>query len=179
MSLRLIDPIYGIKSRPSNKKTSSILNKSKPTTSIGSTSVEIDDTVSNNDSNIQRFWGCGGGKAPGPDGFTFEFIKRYWDIIVISWAKKKKEKLFILKVNFEKAFDSLDWKFLDHIMAEIGFTNKWTRWIHGCLDSTFGSVFVNGSPTKEFKIQKSLRQGNPLSPFLFIIAVEALYVAIQ
>ncbi|GJY53800.1 RNA-directed DNA polymerase, eukaryota, reverse transcriptase zinc-binding domain protein [Tanacetum coccineum] len=43
---------------------------------------------------------------------------------VISWASKKKERLFILKVDFEKAFDSLDWKFLDHIMEQMGFSGK-------------------------------------------------------
>ncbi|GKD97798.1 RNA-directed DNA polymerase, eukaryota, reverse transcriptase zinc-binding domain protein [Tanacetum coccineum] len=84
-----------------------------------------------------------------------------------------------VQTAYIKAFDSLDWKFLDHIMEQMGFTNKWRRWIHGCLDSAFRSMLVNGSPTKEFKIQKGLRQGDPLSPFLFITTVEALHVAIQ
>ncbi|GJZ65083.1 cysteine-rich receptor-like protein kinase 8, partial [Tanacetum coccineum] len=61
----------------------------------------------------------------------------------------------------------------------MGFSPKWRKWIRGCLESGYGSVLVNGSPTKEFKIQKGLCQVDPLSPFLFIIAVEALHVTIQ
>ncbi|GKE37258.1 putative RNA-directed DNA polymerase, eukaryota, reverse transcriptase zinc-binding domain protein [Tanacetum coccineum] len=61
-------------------------------------------------------------------------------------------------------------------MEQMGFSSKWIR---GCLNSAYASVLVNGSPTKEFGICKGLRQDDPLSPFLFIIAAEALHVTIK
>ncbi|GKB40902.1 putative RNA-directed DNA polymerase, eukaryota, reverse transcriptase zinc-binding domain protein [Tanacetum coccineum] len=96
---------------------------------------------------------------------------------IITWAKKHRKRLMFLKVDFEKAFDSLSWSLLFSIMEQVGFSRKWINWIHSCLDSAFASVLVNGSPTKEFKLERGLQQGDLLSPFLFILSIEALNVA--
>lgn len=92
----------------------------------------------------------------------------------ISWAKRTKYKLLIYKVDFEKAYDSLNWKFLFNMMGFMGFSEVWIKWIKGCLISGKGSVLVNGSPTNEFRFKRGLRQGDPLSPFLFTIATEVI-----
>ena len=80
----------------------------------------------------------------------------------------------LLKLNFEKAYDSVDHKFLDLCMEGMGFGEKWRGWIHHCVSSPKISVLVNGSPTREFGVGRGLRQGDPLSSFLFNIVVEAL-----
>ncbi|GJZ83182.1 RNA-directed DNA polymerase, eukaryota [Tanacetum coccineum] len=183
-------------------------------------------------------WDCGTNKSPGPDGFTFEFIRKYWSIIsvdiedvvshffntdtfsqgcnssfialipktqdaklvkdfrpisligciykivtkvlanrlctiipdlisdvqsafvtnrqildgpfilseLLSWYKQKKFQSLIFKVDFEKAFDSIRWDYLDEVLLNFGFGSKWRGWINGCLSSSMGSVLVNGSP---------------------------------
>ncbi|KAJ9542842.1 hypothetical protein OSB04_029348 [Centaurea solstitialis] len=79
---------------------------------------------------------------------------------VVDYVRQKKKK----RVDFEKAYYSVEWDFLLDSLENMGFGSKWRRWIEACLRSSTMSVLVNGSPTKEFGIGRGLRQGDPLAP---------------
>ncbi|PNX72998.1 cysteine-rich receptor-like protein kinase [Trifolium pratense] len=98
---------------------------------------------------------------------------------IVDEAKRKKKDVLMFKVDFEKAYDSVDWSFLDFVMQKMNFHEKWRRWISECLKTASVSVLVNGSATKEFEMGRGLRQGDPLSPFLFIIISEGFNILMK
>ncbi|XP_058762737.1 secreted RxLR effector protein 78-like [Vicia villosa] len=93
---------------------------------------------------------------------------------VLDFAKREKRSCVVLKVDFEKAYDRVSWNFVRNIFKRMAFGDRWMRWMECCIFNNSISVLVNGSATKEFKVEKGLRQGDPLSPFVFVLVMEAL-----
>nr|GEV17137.1 RNA-directed DNA polymerase, eukaryota [Tanacetum cinerariifolium] len=81
-----------------------------------------------------------------------------------------RDRLELLSVSLEDIGD---------ILNHFGFGAKWCGWIQECLRSSRGSVLVNGSPTEEFQFYKGLKQGDLLSPFLFILVMESLHLSFK
>jgi hypothetical protein len=79
-----------------------------------------------------------------------------------------------LKLDIAKAFDSVRWDYLLEVLQVLGFGRKWCSWISTLLATATTSVFLNGSRGKWFKHHTGLRQGDPSSPMLFILAMEPL-----
>ena len=85
---------------------------------------------------------------------------------IVDEARQSKKELLLFKVDFEKAYDSIDLDYLDDVMVKMGFPALWRKWVKECTGTASASSLVNGSPTDEFYLGRGLRQGDPISPFL-------------
>ena len=78
-----------------------------------------------------------------------------------------------MKLDIQKAYDMVDWRFLYKTLEAFGFARQWINLIFKCISTTKISVLINGTPEGFFEISRGIRQGDPLSPFLYIIMAEA------
>ncbi|GAU23029.1 hypothetical protein TSUD_336770 [Trifolium subterraneum] len=84
-----------------------------------------------------------------------------------------------LKIDISKAYDKVDWGFLRGMLERLGFANQWIQWMMLCVSSVNYSVLVNFEKAGPIFPGRGLRQGDPLSPYLFILVTEGLTALIK
>ncbi|KAL6580419.1 isoform X1 [Orobanche minor] len=120
---------------------------------------------------------CSGDKSPGPDGLNMYIFQSCWPFmkkevmdflfqfhsngVCRKYVKENKAASFWYKIDIAKACDSVIWAFLDEMLTGMGFAEKWR------------------SPSGDFQIERGLRQGGPLSPFLFVIIAQCISLCLE
>ena len=97
--------------------------------------------------------------------------------IVHSFKHMKRKKGFLgVKIDFQKAYDRMEWGFIQRVLKAFGFNEQFTNLIQQCLSMVHYSLLLNGGICLEFQLERGLRQRDPLSPIFLFWAVKCLCV---
>jgi hypothetical protein len=92
----------------------------------------------------------------------------------MEWATETSQPMVMLLLDFEKAYDRVEWGFLDGTLNKLGFNSTWISWVRALYTDSWCSVGLNGQTSDPFKLTRSIRQGCPLAPFLYLFVADCL-----
>eukprot|EP00253_Pinus_taeda_P009477 PITA_09477 len=93
---------------------------------------------------------------------------------MVHTLQTRKKAGMLMQLDLSKAFDKVNWNYLEAVLTAFGLDQNWNKWILALIKSSSFSILVNGSPLETFTPSRGIRQGDPLSPFLFVILMEGL-----
>lgn len=99
--------------------------------------------------------------------------------LVRGFNRKSRSHRVCIKVNLQKAYDSVNREFLWKVLANMGFGTRWINWMKQCITAPTFSVLVNGSSAGFIPSSRGLCQGDPLSPYLFALVMEVFSTQID
>jgi hypothetical protein len=100
-----------------------------------------------------------------------------WSLEYLHLCHQSKKEIIILKLDFEKAFDRMEHSAMLQLVR--GFGDTWVKWLQSIFESGTSSILLNGVPGKRFHCKRGVRQGDPLSPLLFVLVADFLQTLIN
>ena len=104
--------------------------------------------------------------------FTGDNLRLLYDILF--YSKQLNKRGLLLLIDFEKAFDTVAWSFIKKTLKYFNFKEDIIRWIDTFYNNIKSTVIVNNKPTSWFQIERGCRQGDPISPYIFLLCSEVL-----